>query len=163
MIFVPCAGGISHNERNRPASTNAPRARRFCSTLCWNTTGGWGERRPPLPFGRFELLHSGRYGIAAHRSNQRQPVLARAARASAGRSRRRTGPREQEALHLVAAGEPQQHPLVVVSTPSASTLMPSAWPSVTIDWMIAPAFADEPSEATKARSILSMSNGNICR
>src|SRR5581483_1384513 len=50
-----------------------------------------------------------------------------------------------------------------VSTPSATTFMPSAWPSVTIDWMIAPALPVVPSDATKARSTLTWLNGNFCR
>ena len=44
MIFVPCLGGISHNEsENRRPSTNAPPARRCCSTPCSSMIAGWGE------------------------------------------------------------------------------------------------------------------------
>ena len=43
MIFVPCAGGISHNEARVPASTNAPPARKSCSTPCWSLIEGWGD------------------------------------------------------------------------------------------------------------------------
>ena len=44
-----------------------------------------------------------------------------------------------------------------VSTPSTSTVRPSARPSATIAWMITPPLADWPSAATKLRSILSLS------
>ena len=54
----------------------------------------------------------------------------------------RCGLGEEEPLHLVAAGQPQQDALLLGSTPSISTLMQSARPSVTIAWMITPVLAD---------------------
>ena len=39
MVFVPCRGGISHNEAEFSSKSNARRARRCCCRRCSTTTG----------------------------------------------------------------------------------------------------------------------------
>src|SRR5262245_18169663 len=43
MIFVPCLGGISHNEAESPRSRNVRPEPRSCSTLSWSTIAAWPE------------------------------------------------------------------------------------------------------------------------
>jgi hypothetical protein len=76
----------------------------------------------------------------------------------------RRGHGEQMTLQLVETGKPQQHPLLVGLDALAQDL--HAKRMAERDDRLddgAPELPDLPSEATKARSILSRSNGNLCR
>ncbi len=70
---------------------------------------------------------------------------------------------EQEALHFVTPGDPQQDALLFGFDALGRILKPSALPSATIAWIIAPLLAVRPSGVTKALSIFSLSKAKRCR